>query len=442
MRWFLGLFAFLRDERGMATLNVVTKTNIDSTVPEWWAPSIEYEADRKSISGKLSGPEGSDSPIIDKRDLIKKKGDKINFTRIQRLLGKGVSGTTAQEGSEEKQVANVYSVEIELYRHATAFDEIADTESIVDLNATARKQIAAWLERRFDDDWTNRVLNTDTTTTIYGGSKTQRSDLGAGDTLIPRELRRLHTAAMRRGVMPYKNVRGGILPWPVYGACLSEIDYYLLRGDTEYQQDVRFASERGSNNPVFGGAQDMYQGILLYVFSSVSPGDGFLGSYLRPEARVSTLMTAGQTTLAVGPTSAVSNVDYAMYFPTSGSNTLTIKSTLGTEDVTYTGSSSNNPGDSSWATITRAANGTIALAHPAGALVTLKDVGKVLLFGREMLYRGWGKNPEPIKQERDYGMELGVGIKWFYGLKTVVNSDSTAANAVILEVTSPNPNTI
>ena len=51
--------------RGMATLNVATKTTWDAIVPEYWDKTIMPEADRQSIGAKLAGPDGSDAPVYD-----------------------------------------------------------------------------------------------------------------------------------------------------------------------------------------------------------------------------------------------------------------------------------------------------------------------------------------------------------------------------------------
>jgi N4-gp56 family major capsid protein len=436
MEWLRSLFAPFFNERGMATMAVQDKAHVDAGVPEWWAPTVEYEARMKSVTSKLAGGDGSGASIIENRDLNGRKGDQITFTRFKRVLGEGASGTGALMGNEEAPTIGTYTVPIELYRHALAWDEIVDQEAVGNWNAIARNLLADWLQRRLDDDVMEQLLVTDTAVTIYGGSKASRSTLGPDDRLIPRELDRLIALAKRRGVEPIRETKvGGTMPFPVQAVLVSDIDWYNLIADDTYVQDVRYAAERGKSNPTFTSAIDLYRGCLLYVVERPDPGDYFLGSFLRPEAKTSSAMTAGQTTLTVGPTTAVTGVDYARYFPrNAASHTLMIKSTTGTEKVTYTGAA-GEPAVTGWATIARAAGGTTALAHAANALVTLNDNGRVLLLGKYALMRAWGKNPEPIKQTYDYEHEIGVGIKWFYGLESVQNADNQCANAVALEVT-------
>lgn len=420
----------------MATLNVATKTTWDASIPEWWDKKVMDDADRESIVQRMTGPDGSDAPVLEKVDLTKQKGDKITFTVLQRLIGKGVSSATALEGAEETIALGVHTVTVDLFRHATAANEIATTEAIFDFPSTSGRKLSEWLARFLDDRLTNQVVNTDidSNTTIYGGDATSRATLAPGDILTPTELRGLHMAAERRGVRPFRRLRTKTLPFPVFGALLSEVDYYNLAGSDDFEQDFRLAQARSDDNAVLSGYTDMYKGITLWRWASVNPGDGMLGNFLRPEARLAATITSAGTTVTAGPTTAVTNVDYWQYFPVSGTNTLLIDD----EQISYTAV----PGDSSLTVATRGANGTTAAAHTAGALMTLNNVGKVLLFGQNFAMQAWAKRPERIRQERDYAMELGLGIKFLYEVKGVDAADGSPANCFVLEVYGANPNTV
>ena len=109
MWWVKFFVSFLRNERGV-TLNLATKTSWDAIIPEYWDKAVQDESDRLSVINRLTGPDGSDAAVLTKTDLTKQKGDKITFSTLQRLLGKGVSGTTALEGAEENLVPGTYTV--------------------------------------------------------------------------------------------------------------------------------------------------------------------------------------------------------------------------------------------------------------------------------------------------------------------------------------------
>ena len=369
-----------------------------------------------------------------------KPGDKITFTVLSRLVGKGVTAAATLEGSEEKLVVGTHAVTVDEVRHATAVDHIANVEAIFDYAKSSQRQLADWLTRYLDDQVLSQLVNTDldTATTMFAGGKTVRGDLGAGDLFVPQELKKLHMAAQRRGVQPFQETGTGKFMWPVYCAAISEADYYQLSSDPNFREDNRLAQLRGENNPVVSGYISMYQGTILAVFASINNGDGVVGSYLRPEAVLATALTvteASPTTITTGKRDGtqVANVDYYQYFPTTGTNTLRIDA----ERITYTAV----PGDSTVAG-TRAAGGSVQAAHSAGALITLNNLGRILLFGRQMMMRAYSERPVPIRQVRDYEQELGLGIRFINGVKAVDAVDGSPRSAIVMETHAPNPSTI
>lgn len=425
------------------TLNTLSTTDADAIIPELWDDVMNYQADRTAIASRLAGPDGSDAAVIERTDLTKVPGDTIRFPMLGRLLAAPRSGTQELEGQEEKVPVGSFNVSVTYYRHATALDKITKKVSLLkpsDIN----RLVADWLARTTDDDWMTQVLNSETVTNvvIYAGNKQSRAALQDGDVLTPTQLRRLFYKAIRRGVSPFRTTRFGQLPWPVYGAALSEIDYYLLTGQDDFRQDVRMASERGSDNPALNGRIDMYQGILLFPVTAVNPGDGFVGSFLRPEARLALAINSSTTSLTMGPTTAITNVNYNKYLPSTGTNTLRI----GSEQITYTAA----PGNATLTVVTRGANTTTAAAHTAGDFITLNNVGKILLFGQRFVLRGWAMKPSMdrqavinITQNRSYGFEQGFGVDYMYGIKAVLsNGDSQPQNYCIMETSAPNPNNI
>lgn len=419
----------------MATMNVAVSTDFNSnSIPAVWQKAVQHVSDRMSISARLVGSESSDAPIVEKEDLTKGPGDTIRYVIYNRLIGKAKTGTTALQNTEEKMTNAADSVTVALHRHATAFDKFAAKVVLGDLEAIAARNVGEWHARYMDDEFTDQVINQDTPTILYGGDATSRATVAPGDIFGNSALKRLHAAAQRRGVQPWQTSGKARMPFPVYGAIINEIDYYNLVSSDGFTQDVRLAGERGKGNPALDGNIDMKDGIVIYRWSSVNPGDGMLGSYLRPEARLAATITSSGTTITAGANTAVTNVDYWQYFPQSGTNTLLIDS----EQISYTAT----PGDSSLTVATRGANGTTQAAHTQGALMTLNNIGKVLLFGRHTAMRAWAQRPRRIRQDYDYEYENGRGIDFIYEVKGIEAADGNLANCVVMEVYSANPNTI
>lgn len=423
----------------MPTLNVSIETSEWSgTTPTLWDDALWEVSTRLSIGDLLSGGERSGASIIDKFELTRRAGQTITFSVVAPLIGEGVSARTALEGSEEDITASTFSLSTAHYRHATATDDIAKVVSVVGRkwDTIAAEMIGDWFARRKDDDWINQVLNTDTITTLYAGRASSRNNIAPGAYLLPHELLRAKMSAEQRGAEPVKKVRGYKTTFPVYIALMSETDYYNLTNSDDFEQDVRLAQGRGDANSALSNRIDQYKDCLILRWSQVPASTGLRGSFLRPEFRLRTALTAAATTIDIGPATQKTGVDYGKYFPASGSNNLLL---VDSENISYTGGASD-PGNTGWATVSRAANGTPAATHSAGALGTLNNLGKVLVFGQNLVLRGWSMRPERIKNdERDYHFEHGVGIRWMYGLESVQWDDSTVANGVVIETYSPSP---
>src|SRR3990167_3435978 len=91
----------------MAVMNVATKagsaggSQLDYVMPELWQKSIQKDQAYKSKLESIGGPEGSQMPVIVKRDLFKKKGDTVHVQVGAKLFDEGKTADSTLEGSEE-----------------------------------------------------------------------------------------------------------------------------------------------------------------------------------------------------------------------------------------------------------------------------------------------------------------------------------------------------
>ena len=72
----------------------------------------------------------------------------------------------------------------------------------------------------------------------------------------------------------------------------------------------------------------------------------------------------------------------------------------------------------------------------------LLNLGRVMIFGPEFMMRAWGHNVENISQFRDYGEELGLGLRYINGVKGTENVDGALRSAIVMETYSPATSTI
>ncbi len=409
----------------MAYLNDMTVTTLANAIPTKWESRIRLDAARKSFFGKFVGKEGSDQPIIEKMDFTQEPGNQININTSSQLLQEGQTGDTTLEGNEEALSLGQINITPDVLRHAVAVNWKAKKQSNFDTIMWAADSLSTWIARRTDEDLFATIINTTPPTIIYAGSATSRATLGPTSTFGVNELLRGKAALQRIGALPIRTIVDGKQEIDWYGVVISEIDEYNLKLDNVWNTNQKDAGFRGDDNRIFTGCLGNYNGIYVYSHSSVRYGGRF-GSFLRPEAQVTTLLTSGATTVTVGTNA---NVNYTKFFPATG--TLLIES----EQMTYSGKT-----NTTFTGLSRGANGTTAAQHATNVLITCNNLGRALFFGAEIQARAWGQLPTRITNVRDYGYEQGIGIQAYYGQSVIKDSLGNVPNAILMETYSANPN--
>jgi hypothetical protein len=286
-----------------------------------------------------------------------------------------------------------------------------------------------------DFDCFYQYLTTDVQHVLYAGNATAVTNLkkldGTINSLTLGSLKRAHSALESIGAEPIMVERKSGEEFPVYGAFITAHDFANLKLDPAYAKANELAGLRGEDNPIFTGAVGMIDGMMIYVCRDIR-GDG---SPLRPEAKIYGAHAADATTIVVGSdTSGI--IDYTEFFPSSG--TLSIVNESGAvEYVTYSGK-----GTYRFTGCTRAATygdvTSTASAYTGGATnreyVTLGHMQSHLVcFGAQSMMRAFSKQMAYTKQERDYGNEIGVGIKWIGGHKATKNSNGVNRGYVVMK---------
>ena len=410
----------------MGLLNSLTASDLNDAIPTLWDKKIRIDAARKSFWAKFTGKEGSDQPIIERRDFEAEPGDTVKINVASQLIGEGVTGDTQLEDSEEKFSLGQFTVSPDVLRNAVATNWKAKKQINFNNLKMIGDLLSTWMARRTDEDLFNEIINTNAPAVLYAGAATSRATLGPACTFGAEEISRGKAALRRQGALPIRTMVDGKQEIDWFGVVISEIDEYNLKLDSIWNTAHKDAGVRGDENKIFTGAIGHYDGVYVYTHSAVR-FSGRYGSYLRPEAAVTDdPLSDAAVTINVGTNNGVK---YTKFFPASG--TLLI----GDEQITYAAKTNY-----SFTGCVRAVNGTIAAAHAAGSLVTAKNLGRALFFGAEIGVRAWGMEPTRITDVRDYGYEQGIGIMAYFGQRTVENSDGDKPNMLLMETYSPNPN--
>ena len=430
--------AILYDVRGAWTteMNVTGISDIDAAIPEFFAEGIVHDGNRESFWGSLAGKEGSMMPVIDKTGPLKAKGDQITFNTIEHLMGTGVTGESVLKGTEEKLGIGTFTVTADVVRHAVSVSRKATKQANFEMVQTAKTLLKDWFTRKYDNDVFSAILDSSAVDTVYANSKTTVASLNttSGDYFTPTDISLVRLALQRVGAMPLRVGKVNNRSIPVYGLVFGEMEEHWLNRNTAFTQAIRDAWARftGSKmmHPIFEGAVGIYNNMVLYPYRSIL--DIPQGTPLRPETTLSASLVTSATTIYVGiAADSNTSANYTLFFATTGS--LQIDS----EIISYTTKTV-----STFTGLTRGASSTTDDIHAAGALVTQRNVSSVIGFGAQAVFRAYPEQVEPIGEKDDYGEQIGLGVRAYYGHKLRISKRRAKAPVVILKCISPNPGTI
>lgn len=436
------LWKFLKNNRG-ETLNAMGYDSgagvLQNAIPTHWAERLREDAVRRAFWGaRFEGKEGSRKPIIVNEDFTKKPGETIKFNTVSQLFSAGVTGETSLTGREDQLTLGQYSLTVDWLRNAVAYTKNLEKRVNFNIAQTIRMELSDWMKRKIDSDMFMGLIS-GASQTIYAGDATSEASLGTNDHFGTEEIDRLKLA-LQRTAIPIRSEGPDGEEEEYYGAVISEIDEYWLKGDSVWNQAQRDAGPRDySKNRLFTGALGIYNGVILYVHRSKKSGNNIQGSPLRPEVRLYTTAGAGDTEIIFDVVGT--KMDLADFFASSG--TLRVDN----EEITYSSITAGTASGTTYrfAGCTRGVNGTTAASHTAGALITQRNVGNVIGFGAEIACRGWGMKPVPITEGYDYRFpdgsyfENGLGVAAVYGQSVIKNSAGSAVNYVLMKTYADNP---
>lgn len=387
---------------------------------------------------RFEGKEGSRKPIIVNEDFTKKPGETIKFNTVSQLFSAGVTGETALQGNEDQLALGQFTLTVDWLRNAIAYTKNLEKRVNFNIVQTIRTELSDWLKRKIDSDMFSSLIS-GASNTIYAGDATTEASLGTNDHFGTEEIDRLKLA-LQRTAIPIRSEGSDGEEEEYYGAVISEVDEYWLKGDAVWNQAQRDAGPRDySKNRLFSGMLGTYNGIILYCHRAKKSANNIQGSPLRPETRLKTTMNSSVTEAEFD--TSTTKQDLGDFFSSTG--TLRIDS----EEMTYTSVTAGGVTGSTYrfAGLSRGVNGTTAAAHTAGALITKRNVASVIGFGAEIAVRGWGMKPVPITQGYDYkfpdgsSFENGLGVAAVYGQSVIKDSAGSAVNYVLMKTYADNP---
>ncbi|MEY2961955.1 MAG: hypothetical protein RLZ60_1785 [Pseudomonadota bacterium] len=249
---------------------------------------------------------GSGSMIQVKEDLTKKPGDSVTFTLVNRLTGAAKGENDTLEGAEEDVDLRSHIVTVREYSHAVKFSKFEAQKTAIQLRQAHRDVLMDWnmeLDRdniisalgsingvayasaseAAKDAW----LADNADRVLFGAAKSNNSgnDHSASLANVDASNDKLTASAVTLMKRMAKQANPKIRPIKPKGK-ISGSDSYILFAPTEMVRDLaadttfvsanREARQRGLSNPLFSGADYVYENVYIYEIEDI-PSLGAVG---------------------------------------------------------------------------------------------------------------------------------------------------------------------
>jgi len=209
------------------------------------------------------------SILLVNEDLTKKKGDKVTFGLRVRMTGSGVNTDNDYlENNEEEMTFQDFTVTLEERGNAVRAKSKLDLQRpAFDLRSEFRGGLQDWMTEYMDIQ-TITALSTSPTSgeNIWGGDATSTATIEASDTmtttLISKAKRtaRLHSPKMMPIMINGKQ-------W--YVMLMHDYQLKALKAEDAWINAQRYANIRGMDNPLFSGAEGVWDGVIIHQYERV-----------------------------------------------------------------------------------------------------------------------------------------------------------------------------
>jgi len=263
-----------------------------------WSALLMRQAQKQTFFQKFVGT-GDDAMIQTKTELEKEPGDTIKFDLLMDLTGSGVTGDTEIEGNEEQLVYHQDSVVIDLRGNGVkAAGKMTLRRTKHSIRENGRSNLGNWMGQIIDDDMVlalSGLANTTGQTTAiepdnptsgggahkWTGGQTSAGTLNHNTNDLDSEIDATETnelfgtlvisAVKRRAQMLVPKIR----PLRIKGR-----DHYVmfihpyqlkaLRAETAWLNAQRNANIRGESNPIFSGAEGIWDGVIIHEYEKIT----------------------------------------------------------------------------------------------------------------------------------------------------------------------------
>ena len=242
------------------------------------------EALKNTLFSKFLGT-SKNSIIMRLMELEKDAGDTIKYDLLMQTTGEGVSGNSWMKYNEAPLVYYQDSVVIKQLRQAHMFDRESQQKTLHDLRQDARENLADWWRNTLDT-YMLRYLGGDTSinhgqagvnpdsdhyivagdVTFTGTITDDEDNIGSNDqiSLLDLDYAKEKAKTIDPMIRPTKIEGGEYYVAVLHPYSLTDLKVSTLSTTIKWHEIQQYANVRGLKNPIFSGANGVYNGIIIY----------------------------------------------------------------------------------------------------------------------------------------------------------------------------------
>jgi N4-gp56 family major capsid protein len=255
-----------------STSNTLTKKAYDE--------KLYRDVVKMAYFSKFMG-EGPENLVQVKSQLEKGKGDRITIGLRKRLTGAGVTSGQTLEGNEESLTTYSDNVTLEQYRHAVRSEGAMDEQrAVFEITDEQEQAIKDWGAEKIDQLCFD-AITTSPTKVLYldnsgnfagtGALATAKAALHATNSKItPNFISAIKAWALTGGNRAQVPLRPLKVEGGNYLVLLVHPDVrFDLQANSNFQNAMQYAQERGMNNPLFKSAIGIWDNVVIHAHENI-----------------------------------------------------------------------------------------------------------------------------------------------------------------------------
>ncbi len=254
-------------------------TTSDNLTKKLWDEQLFRDQRKESYFNRFMA-NNQNALVHTKEQLTKSKGDNITFGIRMRLAGAGVTSGYTLEGNEEKLTTYDFNVSLEEYAHAVRDKGPLDrTRPMYNIDDESRNALQDWGAEKIDQLCFDAIVASPTRVfyRTSGGNLTTATAATAKAALTtangkidPTMIQFAKTWAKTGGNRTQTPLRPIRVNGKNYFVLLVHPDVnYDLKTNSTWTQANREARERSTENPIFSGADAIWDGVVVHEHENI-----------------------------------------------------------------------------------------------------------------------------------------------------------------------------